>query len=478
MNTIHSILHTHQIKNIHFHSANIQRGDLFVAIPGTANDGHAYINQAIEQGAVVIVGEKNMTCAELTVPYYRVKNARLALAQLTAEYYNHPAQYLEMIGITGTNGKTTTAFMLHHILRVAGIKSSLIGTIMNLINGHKTIAKQTTPDALELQQLLSESQDNTVIMEVSSHALDQHRVSGVSFDYALFTNLSHDHLDYHKNMETYFKAKAKLFEHLKPNGTALINSEDVWGKQLLEELRTQQKNIYTFGRESTDHLQLINWKKGWPSVLTMRDNLKNGNPMYEIALPLPGLHNIWNALGAFLTAKLMGIKTSLIIKALQSFPGLPGRLEKYDHPSGAKFIIDYAHTPDGLEHSLRTLKECGAERLTHILSFRAKRDLKKRKIMTQITADYCDRMILTMDDYYPAEATHMFEQMQHLASAHKQGKCIIMEDRTKAIQLAWKNAQPEDWVLITGKGPEPYQHEWALPALSDSETIQFLQKSL
>lgn len=457
-----------EVKNIHFHSKSITKGDLFIAISGSNQDGHQYIQEAITRGAAVIIGENDSL--PLPVPYIRVKDARETLGKMATIYYGNPSRSHKMIGITGTNGKTTTAYMIHHILRFAGHTCSLIGTLGSLINGETYETKSTTPDAITLQKLLCASNDHCVVMEVSSHGIHQKRIEGTKYDYALFTNLSHEHLDYHSNLDEYFKIKSSLFEKLKTNGEAIVNSSCPWGERLIEKLRTKNIPLFTFGHQSDDDLQLLSSKGKAQQIMTLKEQEK----LYTIKLPLPGAYNVSNAMASILLARRMGIEFDVIKEGFEGFKGTPGRLEIYKHQSNIDFIIDYAHTPDGLEQCLKAIHELGYRRIIHIFGFRGKRDVLKRKQMIDISDCYSEQVILTLDDLNGVSIEEMIGELDLLSSQCLEGKAIIHADRTEAILYAWENALPGDCLVITGKGPETYQQSFSLPTRTDQETIHYI----
>jgi UDP-N-acetylmuramoyl-L-alanyl-D-glutamate--2,6-diaminopimelate ligase len=457
-----------QLSGVHFDSRKIKNGDLFVAVPGMEADGHHYIHEAIKAGAACVVGENDLT--DLPVPYCRVSNARAALAQIAGQFYDNPSKRHTMIGITGTNGKTTTAHLLQHIAQRSGITCSLIGTVSNRINGVEIPSAQTTPDALQLQQWLNESRDQTVIMEVSSHGIAQERVGAIEFDYALFTNLTHDHLDYHKTMESYFQTKARLFDQIKYHGQAIISSGCQWGNRLIEKLLRQQRDVRTFGETERDDLRILRVYK----EAALQFEVQDGDTQYEVKLPLPGMYNARNAAAAWLTARLMGIAPAVIQDALRNFPGVPGRFEVYPHPRGAQFVVDYAHTPDGFQQFLRTLHLNKPKRMIHIFGFRGRGDRSKRRLMLEISAAWCDLIILTLDNLQGVPIESMTAELRELAKQLGRDLAVVIEDRTKAIQYAWNRVSQGDFVAITGKGRETYEHTFALPCRTDQETIEYL----
>lgn len=454
-----------EISGLHFHSDRISKGNLFIAISGNQMDGHSYIREAIEAGAAAVVGEQQIS--ELSVPYFKVSNSRFALAHLACNYYGHSATKHRMVGITGTNGKTTTSYMLRHILEEAGISCSVIGSVANIINGEMYKPSNTTPDPLTLHELIAKSKDEVMILEVSSHGLHQGRVDGLLFDYSIFTNLSHDHLNYHHSIEDYFETKAGLFAKLKPAGEAIIGSYNEWGQKLLDKLMSQQRKVYSIGHQETDSLRIENVQISNPTTF----QLSQDDQLYSVQLEHYGVHNVWNASLAFMTAYRMGVEPEQITVSLSTFSGVPGRFETYTHPTGATFIVDYAHNPEALVHCFQTIKEVGAKKITHIFGFRGDGDPSKRKEMVALSAEASDTFILTQDDLNEIPDQEMKRQLEQLC---QQEHGQVIEDRTLAIQYAWEHAQAGDWVLISGKGPEEYKQSFTLPTISDQDTIGFL----
>ncbi|MDZ5471863.1 UDP-N-acetylmuramoyl-L-alanyl-D-glutamate--2,6-diaminopimelate ligase [Bacillus sp. 31A1R] len=468
------------ITGIAVDSRKVEKGNLFIAISGYETDGHKYIEDAVKRGAVAVIGEHQTI--NTTVPLFIVKNSREALGKISSMFYNYPSKKHKVIGITGTNGKTTTSYLLKHILEAAGKSCSLIGTVSYIINGEVYKPTNTTPDALQIQTLLSKSEDEFFIMEISSHALKQSRIEGIGLDYGIFTNLSHDHLDYHETMEQYFEDKSIMFNHLKEDGKAIINEICPWGKRLAKKLHIP---IRTLGSQSFEVHNEDNKKDGYHGCILKDIQLQgkvnftlcmNGEN-YKIFYPFPGLHNIYNAAIAFLTAVEMGIEPMVVIKALASFRGAPGRFEIIHHPSGAIFVVDYAHTKDAFEHCLNSAKQQGAKRITHIFGFRGARDSSKRVDMVKTSAKHCDAVLLTLDDLNGVSENEISEELVNLNLYHCRGKGKVQLDRTLAIQQAWETAEEGDWVFITGKGLEEYDREFTLPARSDKEVILLLKEN-
>ncbi|PRS26214.1 UDP-N-acetylmuramoyl-L-alanyl-D-glutamate--2,6-diaminopimelate ligase [Bacillus sp. RJGP41] len=453
------------IERISTSSSSVGPKDLFVAIPGYRVDGHDFVHHAIEAGASVILGEKDLK--DLPVPYIQVPNSRLALARIACQFYGNPSRKKIVIGITGTNGKTTTSFMLKHILEESGRSCSLFGTVKNVVNGQVSPSINTTLDALELQQQLSASEDEFIIMEVSSHGLSQYRVEGVEFDYCLFTNLDHDHLDYHRDMEEYFSVKASLFNQLKPQGNAVINHYNSWGEQLADRLTSEGYNMFSIGDGRHHDLRINKCESGVPSFSFEK------NQDFELNLKIIGSHNILNASMAFLTARKIGLPSNQIIQALEIFPGVPGRFEILHHPNGATIVIDYAHTADAFYHCLQTARGKEAKRIFHIFGFRGNRDVEKRRGMVSVSREISDVSILTLDDLNDVPYEEMEQDLYDLVQQE-----YVIPDRTLAIKKVLEQVIDGDWVFITGKGAEAYQQSFQIPTGSDKETVLYLFQQL
>ncbi|MBT2690996.1 UDP-N-acetylmuramoyl-L-alanyl-D-glutamate--2,6-diaminopimelate ligase [Bacillus sp. ISL-47] len=455
-----------KVNQIQFKSRDVKKGDVFVAIKGLKHDGHSFINEAISKGAVAVVGEEDYY--PLPVPYIRVQDTRKALGKLAKTLYSDPSLMHNMIGITGTNGKTTTAYMLKHIFQTAQESCSLFSTVSNFVNGTELMSTATTPDILELNKMLRVSTDKNVVMEVSSHGLHQKRVEGLAFNYGIFTNLTHDHLDYHQNMDEYFNTKAGLFSLIKDNGEAIVNSSCPWGKKLINQLKSKQQSVFSFGTSENDDLQLLRTESGVSKI-----RIKGSNVKLAIKMPMPGHHNLQNALAAILCALRAGVNIQEIKKAVESFPGVSGRFEVY-RCQGVNFVLDYAHTPDGLENLLQTVKSMKHKRIVHIFGFRGNKDVTKRLAMLDTSAKYCDEIILTLDDLNGVSKEVMISDLEKSAKYLGARKTHLIIDRTRAIEYAWKNSEKGDHIVITGKGPEPYEQEFEIPADNDAGTIKYL----
>lgn len=449
------------VNGISTNSKMIQQNDLFVAINGHRYDGHDFILDAVKAGAAAIIGEKNIQLP--TIPYIKAPNSRKALARLAKAFYRPPLENKIIIGVTGTNGKTTTCFMIRHILENAGISCSLFTSVQNIVNGEKSTSTQTTLDPLNLYKLLSESNDDVLIIEVSSHGIVQFRVEGIEFDYCLFTNLDHEHLDYHQNMDEYFYVKSKLFEQLKPSGKAIINACNQWGQKLIRSLRSGGQIIHAIGdKEYPLRIQ----KKETAAVF-----IKTEDKTLKLRPGILGIHNLYNAALAFWTARILHIDEREIIDSLHSFTGVPGRFELFHHKNEAVIVVDYAHTADAFFHCLNTARHYGAKRIFHVFGFRGNRDESKRQDMVDMSSRLSDDVILTLDDLNGIPFGDMVKQLHIL---NQYGKGVVIPDRTLAIDHAIRHAGKGDWVIITGKGTEKYQHTFSLPTTSDDETVRYI----
>lgn len=448
------------VKGITFNSAKVENGFLFIAITGNSTDGHLFMDDAIENGAIAIIGEQIFE--SLDVPYFRVSNARKSLAILAKTFYDNPTRDKIIIGITGTNGKTTTAYMLKHILDTQGISCALFGSISTVINGIENPSTHTTLDPLTFHKLLSSSKDQVVIMEVSSHGLVQDRVEGIEFDYCIFTNLEHEHLDYHSNMESYFKAKQSLFTHLKTNGKAVVLSTSEWGERLSTYVSSIERQLIKVNGNNPTYII-----DGEELIINTSSSTKG----FPLTTSMKGKHNIENAALAYSTAVSLGIIPQKVVDALRAFKGVPGRYQLFVRPTGATFLIDYAHTANAFHCILDTIKSQDPFKIIHVFGFRGNRDLQKREKMLTISLQYCDYCILTFDDLNGVSSKQM---MQELESLGPRDKCVIIPDRTEAIKYAWELSQQNDWVIITGKGNEHYQQTYSMPTSSDLQTLKYL----
>lgn len=430
-------------------SREAREGTLFFCIRGERADGHLFAEEAVRRGAVAVIAEDPL---ELEVPVLRVPSARLALAKLALRAEGDPQERLRLVGVTGTNGKTTVAFLLSAILRAEGEKVGMLGTIGAWIGGERIAdAGLTTPDPLELARTLRKMEEagcTSVVMEVSSHALEQERVGGLQFSAAAFTNLSRDHLDYHRDMESYFRAKARLFsERRKAEGMAVLNLDDPWA------MRLEARPRLRFSRED-------------PGAEIFARSVKTGlegsvlevvTPQGQLPIrsPLVGEFNVENLLCAIALAQSLGVSGQAIEQALATSPGAPGRLERVEG-SGVSVFVDYAHTDAALRLALQTLRRARPSRLTVVFGCGGDRDRGKRAPMGE-AATLADRIIVTSDNPRSENPASIVEDILPGIRSKGHENFTVELDRRRAIELAIATAEPGEAVLIAGKGHEDYQ---------------------
>ncbi|SHH38084.1 UDP-N-acetylmuramoyl-L-alanyl-D-glutamate--2,6-diaminopimelate ligase [Clostridium grantii] len=437
------------VNQIQYDSRNILPGDIFICIKGFKVDGHNYINKAVANGAKIIIVMDDVAIIE-DVTVIKVEDTRKAMAFLAANFYGKPSKKMKVIGITGTNGKTTSAFMLKAILEEAGFKTGVIGTIANYIGDKKVKAERTTPESLELQKLFKDMVDEKVdycIMEVSSHSLSLDRVYGTEFDYAIFTNLTRDHLDFHKTFEEYYEAKLKLF---KTADYSIVNIDDTYGVKVTKDINS----LFTsFGIENSADLTI---DKVDAHSRGIDFEIKYEEIQEKINLNIPGLYNVYNALGCIGICLKENISIKAIKKGLNEVV-VPGRCELVAKEYNLDFeiIIDYAHSPDGLENILTTAKEFTKNRLVAVFGCGGDRDKEKRPMMGEIGATIADIAIITSDNPRSEEPMDIINDV--LAGVPKDAKFIVEENRKEAIKKAIRLAQKGDVIVIAGKGHEDYQ---------------------
>ncbi|MFZ7104947.1 MAG: UDP-N-acetylmuramoyl-L-alanyl-D-glutamate--2,6-diaminopimelate ligase [Peptococcaceae bacterium] len=444
------------IGGIKYDSRTVGQGELFIAIKGFKTDGHQFIDKAIANGAVAIVIE-NESFSTDKCPWILVENGRTALADLSAAFYNYPSRELILIGVTGTNGKTTTANLIAKIFADQGHKIGLIGTIHNRIGDKILPGERTTPESSDLQYLFKEMLADgvgVVVMEVSSHALDLERVRGCDFDVAVFTNLTQDHLDYHQTMEEYYQAKAKLFINLvnrdsrRKDKFAVINGDDPWGQKLLADTRVK---VLSYGIAGNVSLKAENIKVTSAGVnYQIQDNC--------LKLKLTGKFNVYNSLAALAVAVGKGIPISRAAASLEEVAGIPGRFQLVQGAEDFAVIVDYAHTPDSLINILTTARELTAGRIITVFGCGGDRDRTKRPLMGKAAARYSDYCIVTSDNPRTEDPrTIIRDILPGLEEVAGEEKYRVMADRKKAIQEALQIARKGDSVIIAGKGHETYQ---------------------
>ncbi len=434
------------------HSPEVNKGSLFVAIKGFTTDGHDYIQQAVNNGASAIISDRNIANV-VSIPNIKVSNSRAALSKIASTFYNNPSKDLNIIGITGTNGKTTTASILYSIFKANGFKCAQLGTLGTIADGFKTTKTLTTLDPVSLHRTFREfikMDISHVIMEVSSHALDQFRVADVEFNVGVFTNLSNEHLDYHKNMEDYFEAKSKLFQMLKPSNVAVINYDDKMG---LEVAKDSKAKIVSVSKQTNADIYLTNLISCFDGVEFI---VNYGNKKIPIASSLIGEYNVENILCAASIALSLDIEPDIIQKGVSECDIIPGRMEIIKLKNKSTIIVDYAHTPDAYKKVLHTIKRMKPEdsKLNVLFGCGGNRDREKRPEMGKIVEDYSDIMWIVPDN---PRTENIIDINNQIIKDLKENNFQLFEDRGKALKMAIKSLSSGDILVVLGKGREDYQ---------------------
>jgi len=461
------------IDSVHYASRTVTPGGLFVAIQGHRWDGYTYIEEAIENGAVAVLTEKEWS-GRPSISVAQVENARLALAAVSSAFYGDPCRELCMIGITGTNGKTTTAYLMESILNAAGLEVGVIGTINYRFGGQSFTSPVTTPESLDLMRLLRKMADSGVthvVLEVSSHALDLHRVAFCEFDVGVFTNLSREHLDYHHDMETYWQCKRELcvgrlgVGSKRGRATAVTNWDDLKGKELYGEVSVPCLRA-GLSDDCEIRAQDINLTKDAAS-----GRVRTPEGEFDFTSSLVGKHNVYNILSATGVAIALGLPLDTIQKGIMDLRGVPGRLECVTNDLGLSVFVDYAHTPDALENVLSVLRGLTSGRMITIFGCGGDRDRDKRPMMGATAGRLSDLVVLTSDnprteapeailagivEGTAAVQSHQYE-LHELAKGFETPGYVVEPDRRKAIALGLGAARSGDTVIIAGKGHETYQ---------------------
>ena len=444
-----------EITAIAYDSRRVKPGTLFVALRGEKVDGSQFVEQAIAAGAEAVVSEVAEFRTRATNVI--VADARVALADLAAAFYQHPARALKIAGVTGTNGKTTTAFLLKHICETAMHRCGLIGTVRYEVGERILPAARTTPESLDLHDLLWQMRSagcKAVAMEVSSHALMQERLRGVEFDAAIFTNLTQDHLDYHKTMDAYFAAKTRLFSGLakqtRKQGKAVINLDDRYGAQLAGTFG-KEIPVTTYGVGVQADFRASNVRIDFSGTSYQLDA---GGKSYLVRLPQIGQFNVYNSLAAIAGAHALGVDVRSGVLALANAPAVPGRLEAVPAQRKFRVFVDYAHTDDALQNVIKTCRELNPARLIVVFGCGGNRDKTKRPRMGAVVDQYADFSIVTSDNPRKEEPLAIIEDIK---PGMKRGNYEVIVDRKEAIFKAIAMAEPRDIILIAGKGHETYQ---------------------
>ena len=432
------------ISSIVFDSRKVKKDSLFVATKGAADDGHIYIQKAIELGAIAIVCEEIPKDKNDQITYVKVADSTYALGVMACNYYDNPSEKLKLVGITGTNGKTTTVTLLFNLFKSLGYSVGLLSTVQNKINN--------TADAITLNELLFKMEEQGcefVFMEVSSHAIVQNRIAGINFTGALFSNITHDHLDYHKTFDEYIKAKKQFFNLLPSTAFALTNRDDKNGMVMLQNTKA---NKYTYALKNIADYKCKIIESHLNGLLLNIDN-------HEVWVKLIGTFNAYNILSVYATAVLLKQDITSVLTALSNLNSVEGRFQYVKSPNGVIGIIDYAHTPDALKNVLETVKEIrsGSEQVITLVGCGGDRDSAKRPIMAAIACEYSNKVILTSDNPRTEDPEEILNQMQAGVNPVDVKKVLRITDRREAIKIACSFSSKGDIILIAGKGHEKYQ---------------------
>jgi UDP-N-acetylmuramoyl-L-alanyl-D-glutamate--2,6-diaminopimelate ligase len=440
------------ISSVCFDSRKVKKGSLFVATRGVATDGHAFIEKAIQSGAIAVVCEAIPATRGEKVTFVKVADSTFALGTIACNFFDNPSEKLRLVGVTGTNGKTTTVTLLYNLFRSLGYSAGLISTVQNKVNNAVIPATHTTPDALALNELLNTmvQQDcEYVFMEVSSHAVVQNRIAGLTFAGGLFTNITHDHLDYHKTFDEYIRAKKRFFDLLPAAAFALVNRDDKHGMVMLQNTRARQ---FTYAlRNVADYKCRI--------IENHLNGLMLNIEGQELWVKLIGTFNAYNVLAVYATAVLLKQDKTNVLTALSNLNAVEGRFQYVKSPNGIIGIVDYAHTPDALKNVLETIQDIrsGNERIITVVGCGGDRDAGKRPVMAAIACEYSSQVILTSDNPRSEDPEEILNQMQKGINPTEARKALRITDRKEAIRTACSLSAKGDIILIAGKGHEKYQ---------------------
>ena len=434
-------------------SRKVAAGSVFIAVSGTQTDGHDYINKAITQGAVAIICEREPDQYTEGVTYVQVKDSAAATGLMAAAFYNFPSEQLKVVGVTGTNGKTTTATMLYKLFEALGHKCGLLSTVKNLLHHRVIQATHTTPDAISIHALLREMVDEGCVyafMEVSSHAIHQERIAGIEFAGGIFTNITHDHLDYHKTFDEYIRVKKSFFDSLPVGAFALTNADDKRGMVMLQNSRAM-RNTYSLKMPATYKGRVL--ENDLAGLVMTVDG-------HEAHFRLIGTFNAYNLLAVYGTACLLGVDKLEALAVMSGLTGAEGRFETYTSLNDRVLgIVDYAHSPDALINVLATINQLrtNGQQLITVVGCGGDRDRSKRPIMAEVAAEHSDKAIFTTDNPRSEDPEVILNEMESGLSGSQKRKSLRITDRKEAIKTACMLAQPGDIVLVAGKGHENYQ---------------------
>jgi UDP-N-acetylmuramoyl-L-alanyl-D-glutamate--2,6-diaminopimelate ligase len=463
-----------EIQGIAYSSKNVKNGFLFAALKGAKENGFDFIEEALARGAAAVLSERPRP-DNIEKIWIQVSEARQALALASANFYSHPSDKMKVIGITGTKGKTTVTYLLESIIKKSNFLPAVVGTISYRWPNNTISAERTTPEAPDLQRMLSEMASQGVthcMIEVSSHALDLKRVLGIGFDIAVFTNLSGEHLDYHHSLESYFEAKKKLFFLNHKKRTAVVNLDDSWGKKLIAELRNEE--VLTYGLE--------------PSAQVSGENFKFSQKGIELSVRYPegkltvfsallGMPNVYNILASISAALALNIPPASIKKGISSLQGVPGRFERIENPFGFNIFVDYAHTDDALRNLLETVRCLSPKRIFLVFGAGGDRDKTKRPRMGEVAGELADMSILTSDNPRSEDPLAIISGIEKGIKKTGNKNYKILTDRKEAIEYALSLLEKGDYLLVAGKGHENYQifKDKTIP-FDDAEVIMKILK--
>ncbi len=441
-----------EISAVVFDSRKVVPGSLFVAIKGTVVDGHDYIDKAIKDGAVAVICEDLPARTATEVDFFMVANSAIALGIVTANFYDNPSSKLKLVGVTGTNGKTTIATLLYQLFRDLGYKCGLLSTVENQINGQVIPSTHTTPDPVELNKLLDEMVAkgcDYCFMEVSSHAVAQHRIAGLTFAGGIFSNLTHDHLDYHKTFAEYLKAKKAFFDGLPNDAFALTNADDKNGSVMLQNTSAYKK---TYGLKNMADYKARILENQFGGLLLQIDN-------EDVWFKMVGTFNAYNLLAVYAAAMLLEQDRAKVLTTLSKLTGAEGRFEYIVGANKVIGIVDYAHTPDAVQNVLSTIHDIrkGNEKVITVIGCGGDRDKTKRPIMAKVACESSDNVILTSDNPRSEDPARIIKDMEIGVDAAFKRYTLSIVDRREAIKTACHLAKPGDIILIAGKGHEKYQ---------------------
>ena len=455
-----------EVSSLCFDSRKAEKGAAFIAVRGTESDGHRFIAQAADSGAHVVICEELPAVTSPAVTYVKVADSAKALGMMAANFFEHPSSQLKLVGITGTNGKTTVATLLFQLFRDLGYKVGLLSTVQNHINDEIIPATHTTPDPIALNSLLSdmvESGCDYCFMEVSSHAVAQSRIEGLTFAGGVFTNLTHDHLDFHHTFSAYLKAKKQFFDGLDNSAFALTNIDDKNGLVMLQNSKAHSK---TYALKSIADFNAKIIENHFSGLLLDIDN-------EEVWFKMVGAFNAYNLLAVYATALLLDQDKSKVLTTLSRLTGAEGRFDYIRSPNGVIGIVDYAHTPDAVQNVLSTVQDLrkGIEQVITVIGCGGDRDKTKRPVMAQVACDWSDKVILTSDNPRSEEPNAIIKDMEAGVSPVNKRKALSITDRKEAIRTACHLARPGDIIIVAGKGHEKYQEIKGVKTPFDDKAI-------